>query len=127
MTARKFLLGLVLGSTLLGLASGCQTLFGEDQSSQVSAGTLCTRNHDELTALLSQPKTCTTSATCPVGSHCSSKGACDFSCYANTDCAPTEVCDCQGFCVSASSVAQADGGTRDPICEGRIKGHPQYF
>jgi hypothetical protein len=78
---------------------GCSDWFGSSQAPQSGE---CTKDLDELTQLLVQPQTCSTSEECPDGSFCSPASAvCDWECFADSDCGVGVTCNCQGQCDSS--------------------------
>src|SRR5262245_16679313 len=114
---RRFHAGLLVWLCLVALAgvAGCDGLFGSDTGA--ATGTACVKDREALSRLLVQPQACVTSDSCPTGSHCGDTGACDWQCFADSDCGSGMTCTCDGRCTGAGP--GGDGGmppVADPSC-----------
>lgn len=96
MRSKLLLLSIVLA------ASGCQSLFGSDQSQAPALGDgdggVCNKIYSELSQLKVTPTSCDTG--CPTGSHCVAD-QCDWDCINDSDCGFGYTCSCDGYCQGA--------------------------
>jgi hypothetical protein len=59
----------------------------------------CKKDREALLESLLDPVACSTSESCPAGSHCASANQCRWECYSDSDCGGAGRCSCDGFCV----------------------------